>query len=177
MAERDDIGPRLRAAYEAAPETADPSPVLWERTRRSLEARGLIQSRAPRWRGIAAVAAVAGAAFLGGYLVGQGNRSTRFWTEADPSRPGPEDPVAAAERVQGVGTTYAWALEELLRGLKTATAEEVATSRAVLLALAEAQSKPTRMLLSGHVVAGPAPATEGGEPQGGEYRNDATIWF
>jgi len=150
MHDEDDIGPILRAAYQDAPDSAKPSPFLWERTRRALRERDLLRARGASWRRVAAAVALAGAAFASGYGVGRGRPDHL-------PNPGVERaPIAeaalAAETVQGAGTNYARAVEGLVRALESASANEMATAREVLLAAITAGAEPTRILLGGGAV-------------------------
>lgn len=117
-------------------------------------------------------------AFVGGYALGRGGEPSAVPTTAD-DRPIPDrtsDFVMTAEVVQGTGTSYALALEALLRELDEGSAADLATARHVVRAAAAAQTTPTRRLL----------APRGAEAEHGEDENDrdapttsdtALVWF
>ncbi len=140
-----DLGPVLREAVRSAPETAQPSDLLWRRTRRSLRKRGLLRDRSSRsvrlrW------SALVGAAALAGFLLGLGVGRSAPHAGPRPTATVAESPAAAVERVQGIGTDYTRALEALAHSLNGGTAAQVATGQQVLMALSEAHTELTRSL-------------------------------
>lgn len=138
-----ELSPILREAYRGAVETAEPSELLWRRTRRSLREHGLLRHPSPR-NLLARVAAVAAVAAFAGFLLG--------WTAGRGTAPGgatralstPVEPGQAVERVQREGTDYARALEALAHSLDRADGAQVATGQQVLMALTGAHSELIR---------------------------------
>ncbi len=180
-----ELSPPLREAYREARETAEPSELLWRRTRRALRERGLLRNRGRRPLGgstRARLVAVAAGAALAGFLLGlAAGRSVE--PRAVPSTAAlPEDPTAAVERVQRVGTDYARALGALTRSLDRGTGVQVARGQQVLMALTGAHSELIRGLAPtglGATDDGPAraPMTEEGADASGHAGETPLIWF
>jgi len=141
----DDLSPILRKAYDDAPETATPSPLLWERTRRAFHARTAGRRTRSVTRIAIGIAAALVVGFVGGWVVGR-RIPERVAGRAVAQ---PTTPAAAAERVQSTGSAYVDALDALVESLRAASAEQLATGQHVVLALSRAQAPPIRALLAG----------------------------
>lgn len=175
MNDRDDLDEVLRDAYRDAPETAEPPKRLWQRTRRSLQERGLLRPRTSRpvrirWSALAAGAALAG--FLLGLVVGTSARRPG----SSPAADAPTQTATAAERVQGIGTDYSRALEALGRSLDGASGDQVAIGQQVVIALANAHAELARNLAPGPSEAETLPP-RGGAPGGDRSAEAPLIWF
>lgn len=163
----DEPSPALRRAYEAEPETAEPSDALWGRTRNALAERGLLRRgrpSGPRW---SVAAWMAAASFAGGILIG----TLLDGGAADPgTSPEALDPILAAERAQAAATEYAIAVATLVRSLDAASAREMATGREVVRSASRAHAASARPLLAG--------ASETlGESTAAGPAEDPVIWF
>lgn len=160
----------LREAYGDAPQDLDPSPLLWQRTRRELRRRGLLRSHRPAWRWGSLAAALAVACFAGGYILGLSSGAPE--TAAPPPAPAATAAAeSAVERAQGAGTAYATALDSLVRSLgDDATPSELRTGLEVVMASERAQSQALEILLAGWSDASEASTDGGAHP-------DTVVWF